>query len=279
MLVSCLMPTFGRFPHLAYLVEEAVECFLRQTYEDRELIIYNDTPGQNIQFHHPKVRVINTNFRYATLGDKLHWMLEQAQGEYICRWDDDDLSLPWRLSYSVAKLFDADLTEWTREQPYLPPKRRPQLKEWRPENHWYDPKGGKMSETKHPGNTHIMGIWHRDLILGDQEATHSGREVAPTIYPGKACPSGLEDQTFNQHIWSLGYPRYGNLLPLEDIFYLYRWGTGSQHLSGAGGGDVMQQTYNKLANTITLGHFDIQPHWHTNHLARVKEAIARYPTC
>lgn len=245
MLISCLLPTFNRYPYLAYLVEESVECFLRQTYADRELIILNDTPGQNIQFYHPKVRVINTNFRYPTLGEKLHWMLQQAQGEYICRWDDDDLSLPWRLETSMNYLQGG--------------------KEWRPENHWYDPKDGELSITKHPGNTHIMSIWHRDIIL-DTGVT----------YPGKPCPSGLEDQTFNQHLWNLGYPRYGTMLPIEEIFYLYRWGTGSQHLSGAGGGDVMQRTYEKLATTtVTLGHFDIKPRWHTDHLARVNEAIAR----
>jgi hypothetical protein len=248
MLVSCLLPTFNRYPTLSYLLEEAVECFLRQNYANKELIICNDTPGQTLRFNHPQVRVINAAQRFPTLGEKLDWMLRQAQGDYICRWDDDDLSLPWRLSHSVSRLFGQFIRpgktwEWT------PPSKQPDLAEWRPENHWYDPKGGQMTETKHPGNTHIMSIWHRRLILG-----------VGMNYPGKACPSGEEDQTFNQHIWSLGYPRHGDLLPLEDIFYIYRWGTGSKHLSGRGGGQIMQESYEKLAEDTTYcGEWEINP--------------------
>ncbi len=231
MLISCLLPTYNRFPQLGYLVEEAIECFLRQSHKEKELLLLNDCPMQNLRFHHPQVRIINTNHRYPTLGEKLHWMLQQAQGEYICRWDDDDISLPDRLETSMEYLQGG--------------------KEWRPENHWYYPRGEQMSQTLHPGNTHIMSIWHRNIILD-----------TGVNYPGKVCPSGLEDQTFNQHLWNLGYPRLGSILPPEDIFYIYRWGTGSHHLSGAGGGEVMQQTYQKLATApITPGVFELQPHW------------------
>jgi hypothetical protein len=195
-------------------------------------------------------------------------MLEQAQGNYICRWDDDDISLPWRLSYSVAKLFGATppkgtlrgMSQWRWD----PPSGFPTLMEWRPENHWYFPKGGKLQETKHPGNTHIMSIWHRDLILKQNVA-----------YPGRVCPSGYEDQTFNQHLFKLGYPRYGDILPTPYMFYLYRWGTGSLHLSGKGGGERMQQTYRELADTpIVEGTFDLKPRWHTDFVGLVEGELA-----
>lgn len=230
MLVSCLMPSFNRFPHLSHLVNEAVECFLRQTYTNSELLICNDTPGQHLVFDHPRIRVINTNFRYPTLGAKLHWMLTQANGEYICRWDDDDISLPWRLELSVERLRATQ--------------------EWRPENHWYYPRGGVLTETKHPGNTHIMAIWHRNIILN-----------AGVDYPGMSCPSGLEDQTFTRHLRSLGYRQLGDLLPLDQIFYLYRWGVQPNHLSGRGGGDTMQRTYEDLNKGIVPGEFHIKPMW------------------
>lgn len=259
MLVSCLLPTYNRIPRLTFLLEEAIECFIRQSYKEKELIICNDTPGQTIKFIHPQVRVINRSYRFPTLGEKLHWMLEQAQGEYICRWDDDDLSLPWRLSTSVARLYG----DTSSPRDYAAPKTTPLHKEWRPENHWYFPKGGLIEETKHPGNTHIAAIWHRDIILN-----------AGVKYPGRPCPSGLEDQTFTSHLRSLGYPNFGDLLPLEDIFYMYRWGTGSCHLSGKGGGETMQRTYAELGTRQPLqGEFTIEPRWHGNYLADVHDAI------
>lgn len=247
MKVSCLLPTYNRFPSIGYIVEEALQSFLQQTHDDKELIILNDTPGQSLSFNHPQVRVINASYRFPTLGEKLHWMLEQAQGEYICRWDDDDISLPWRLSKSVAMLNGG--------------------KEWRPENHWYFPKGGPMSQTKYPGNTHIMAIWHRDIILDTS-----------VKYPGRYCASGYEDQTFNQHLRSLGYPQYGTLLPLEEIFYLYRWGIQPNHLSGKGGGDKMQQTYDSLANeSIAKVEFDIKPRWQADYVELARRSAKSLP--
>jgi len=258
MLVSCLLPTYNRIPKLAHLLNEAIESFLRQTYQHKELILLNDTPGQVLRFDHPQVRVVNSTTRFATLGEKLHFMMEKAQAEFICRWDDDDISLPWRLSASVARLFG----HTTCHREYFPPKNsRPALKEWRPENHWYDDRGKLLSMTRHPGNTHIMSIWHRSLI-----------EDTGVQYPGAACPSGHEDQTFNRHIWSLGYPRFGDLLEPEDMFYLYRWGTGSRHLSGAD----MQANYNLLGQEfITYGEFNLTPGWLHDHIKRAADAARK----
>lgn len=252
MLISCLLPTYNRFPLGQLLVAEAVESFLRQDYENKELILLNDCPEQTLYFNHRQVRVINANHRFPTLGAKLHWMLQQAQGEYICRWDDDDISLPWRLSYSASKVGCL-------------PDLHGRLPEWRPENHWYAPRPQGLepqvlTESKHPGNTHIMSIWHRN-ILGTVE------------YPGEPCPSGLEDQTFNSAIRRRGYPFQGDLLPLDKIFYLYRWGVTRDHLSGKGGGQTMQATYDALATaSIVPGVFNIEPVWRADYAALASAA-------
>lgn len=252
MLISCLLPTFNRYPANGWLVEEAVESFLRQDYPNKELIICNDTPGQVLIFNHPQVRVINTADRFPTLGAKIHWMLERAEGNYVCRWDDDDISLPWRLSLSrdhICHNKHSD-TEFAME--------------WRPESHWYDPKHGSLSITTHPGNTHIMSIWHKDIIL-----------KGGVQYPGKPCPSGCEDQTFNRFLWDQGYPRFGDTLPPDKIFYLYRWGVCSTHLSGKGGGQTMQATYTDLARHVSEGTFEIRPQWHSDHIARTVAATRK----
>ena len=47
-MISCLMPTYNRIPGRQFLIDEALESFLLQDYEDKELIICNDTPGQKL---------------------------------------------------------------------------------------------------------------------------------------------------------------------------------------------------------------------------------------
>jgi hypothetical protein len=65
------MPTFNRYPALGWLVEEAVDSFLRQSDENCELIVCNDAPGQTLRFDHPRVKIINARQRFPTLSHKL----------------------------------------------------------------------------------------------------------------------------------------------------------------------------------------------------------------
>ncbi len=99
-LISCVMPTFGR---PAY-VPEAVACFLQQDYPHKELILLNDCPGQMYVGDLPGVRIVNVPERFKTLGDKRNASIEMASGEIIAVWDDDDISLPWRLSWSWEEM-------------------------------------------------------------------------------------------------------------------------------------------------------------------------------
>ena len=143
MKISCLMPTYNRCPDKQTMLEEALESFVSQTYADKELIICNDTPNQKLVFDHPQVKIFNMDTRFPTLSDKLQWMIDNSSGDVLCRWDDDDICLPWRLEYSMDKLGDA--------------------LEWRAENYWYCPK----EETHHvisPGNTHTMSVWKREVL-------------------------------------------------------------------------------------------------------------------
>ena len=118
-MISCICPTYNRLPYHRHLIEEAIESFLRQTYPNKELIVVNDCPGQELVCEAPGVRVVNVPERFANLGDKRNAGHQLAQGELFCPWDDDDISLPWRLSLSVELLGDADYlnpdTSWRME--------------------------------------------------------------------------------------------------------------------------------------------------------------------
>lgn len=103
--ISCIMPTYGRPDY----VNEAVQMFLDQDYppDRKELVILNDCPGQTYTSDLPPdtgVRVINHPERYRTLGEKRNACIELANGELIAVWDDDDVYLPWRLSYSFDQM-------------------------------------------------------------------------------------------------------------------------------------------------------------------------------
>jgi len=124
-LISCVMPTYGR---PAY-VNEAVQMFLEQDYPNKELIILNDCAGQIYTCNLPTemgVRVINHAERFPNLGEKRNACIELAKGEFIAVWDDDDLYMPWRLSYSYEKMLEHSTpfyrakefwAHWGKEEP------------------------------------------------------------------------------------------------------------------------------------------------------------------
>jgi glycosyltransferase involved in cell wall biosynthesis len=78
--------------------------FLDQDYAAKELVILNDCCGQTFQSNFPNIRVINTATRFRTLGEKRNACIEAARGDFVAIWDDDDVYLPWRLSYSMQEL-------------------------------------------------------------------------------------------------------------------------------------------------------------------------------
>ncbi len=87
------------------LLEEAIECFLRQDYPgQKELIILNDYAEQTLVFDHPEVRVINVPQRLHSVGEKYKMAAGLASHDLIFVWHDDDIYLPHRLSYTVAHL-------------------------------------------------------------------------------------------------------------------------------------------------------------------------------
>ena len=98
--ISCVMPTYGRPEY----VNEAVWTFLQQDDLHKELIILNDCPGQTFAFDHPDVRIFNEPERFPTLGEKRNRSVDLADGDLIAVWDDDDVFLPWRLSFTRERL-------------------------------------------------------------------------------------------------------------------------------------------------------------------------------
>jgi glycosyltransferase involved in cell wall biosynthesis len=100
-LVSCLMPTRNRRRY----VPAAIDAFLRQDYEPRELVIVDDgdEPVADLVPRDPRIRYFRETQR-RTLGAKRNLACGFARGEVLMHWDDDDWHAPWRISYQVAEL-------------------------------------------------------------------------------------------------------------------------------------------------------------------------------
>lgn len=100
-LVSCIMPTYNR----PAFVPQAVRYFLHQNYEPKELLVIDDgtDPVGDVLPADGRIRYIRLEEK-STIGAKRNLACEQAKGDIIVHWDDDDWMADWRLSYQVGQL-------------------------------------------------------------------------------------------------------------------------------------------------------------------------------
>jgi glycosyltransferase involved in cell wall biosynthesis len=121
--VSCIMPTAGR----PRFVPQAIRCFLAQDYPERELLIVDDGPApvDDLVPQDPRIHYVYQELRQP-VGFKRNFACEQAKGEIIAHWDDDDWSAPWRLRYQVGELLatKADMCGLERVFFYAPLENR-----------------------------------------------------------------------------------------------------------------------------------------------------------
>jgi hypothetical protein len=229
-MLSCLCPTYNRCggPY-QYLLEEAVESFLRQYCSDtllRELVILNDTPGQEVVCDAPRVRVVNLPYRLETLGDKRNLLVELARFEWLAPWDDDDISLPNRVQQACQQMHV--------QQPDY----------WKPPQDWYLERGRK------PQWKHNVGYRHHSSVF---------TRAAWRAVGGYARTSGNEDALMDIALMKLQHNirTYPQGIPPSEWPYLYRWGVSPSHVSGNNDGKYEQRGEEPVAK----GCFVLRPYW------------------
>jgi glycosyltransferase involved in cell wall biosynthesis len=100
-LVSCVMPTYNRRD----FIPAAIDCFLKQTYEKRELIILDDGNDKVRDLIPIDSRIIYFDLpTKLTTGCKRNMINATARGEIIAHFDDDDWSADDRLADQVQLL-------------------------------------------------------------------------------------------------------------------------------------------------------------------------------
>lgn len=229
--VSCQCITFGR----TRLLDEAVESFLRQDYlGEKELVILNDFAELRIECGLPSVRVVNLPYRLKTIGEKRNACTALCQGSVIFPWDDDDISLPHRISYSLQQM---------QNRRYF-----------KSDKLWYWAHGAIAPEPKQ-AVAHAMGCWSVELFdeVGGYPHLQSGQDMA------------LED-LFR------GRGRSVEATPRESIYYIYRFpGTGSYHLSASGYGKGFHEVEQAVRQRGIGGVHVIRPFWAQDYVALVAQ--------
>ena len=232
--VSCICLTYAR----PALLDEAICSFLQQDYAGpKELIVLNDYDKQHLELEHPEVRIVNLPKRLRTVGEKMNMAVALAAYDLLFVWDDDDIYLPHRLSFSVEHL-------------------RLEKSFFKPDKGWIWDSGSLRGPATYL--FHAGSCWTRALFdaVGGYAAEGTGYDLdfearLERRFPGAIAPYAIRP---------------------EDVFYIYRWGgTGSYHMSGYGDYDPGENVGHReveayvqqsvAAGDVRLGRIDLAPHW------------------
>jgi hypothetical protein len=237
--VSCICPTYAR----PELLEEAIQCFLMQDYPGpKELIVLNDFDRQLLVFDHPEVSVVNLPRRFRTLGEKMNAAVALTTHDLIFVWDDDDIYLPHRLTFSVER-FDA-------RKAFFKPARA-----WM----WND---GRLSGPE-TNLFNSQACWSRELF----ERARSYAPIGP-----------MQDAEMEKRFEEVapGSTSTYDISP-EDIYYIYRWDTGTYHASWFGQ-DEHSGVAEYVNEQVRLGQLEtsrivLTPGWKVDYVELVRRHL------
>jgi hypothetical protein len=233
--ISCKCITYGRVD----LLEESLYSFLNQEYDgDSEMVIVNDYPEQKLYFDHPKVKIINFDKTFETIGAKENFAVENCSYNTIAVWDDDDIALSNHLG-NINKYFPSyDLLHWNRGALV---------------NH------NKIHALQSLGNSGIIytkEIWERS---SKHPLENAGYDMSFVIK--------LKGE-YNCRVVNAAPPD-------EEISWMYLWGGRSYHMSGQGGDTsdrenvIIRHSKHidnlKKEGKIPIGDIELKPKWNINY--------------
>ena len=247
MKVSCICLTYNRYPARVYLLEEAVQSFLQQSWKDKELLIINDCPTQTIKFEHPEVKVINLPARFRTYGEKMAFAVAIASGDYLAPWDDDDICLPMRLEMAVDSLTKL------------------KAQHYKAHGQWFLNRDGLTRMSSFVG--HTSAVFSRKIYLkaGGYPLLSLGADVV-----------------IDRAMKNIEPPATGEIAK-EQWQYIYRWGVSQLHMSSIVENGNPEKSWEEAAQRpVKPGEFTLEPKWLYNYSNLVNEAsrsgLTVYPT-
>jgi glycosyltransferase involved in cell wall biosynthesis len=245
--ISCICITYGRPTRL---LEEAVQSFLLQDYAgEKELLILNDFDQQIFYCDHPEVTVVNLPVRFHTVGEKQNAAVALCRYDLLAVWDDDDVSLPHRLSYSVRH-YDGEKRFF--KAPFA-----------------FRVDDGVVQQLME-GPFHVTSMWHRSLFDEAGGYPHMG--------------SGYDQELEARFQTIISVPRNFTDIAADDVYYLYRWGgTGSYHTSGLPPDHEGLSEHERIERlvlesvsngSIESGQIRLEPHWDLDYPALVRAYLS-----
>lgn len=124
--ISAVMCTYRRFS----CVERAINCFLAQTYPNKELIVFNTDPenpylDESCSLMLRGVFLINwnrdrvTKKPYDNVGAIRRDALMFVSGDYTVTWDDDDIFLPHFMQQAIDRIRETGLPAFKPERSFF----------------------------------------------------------------------------------------------------------------------------------------------------------------
>lgn len=239
--VSCLCLTYNRAPDHLWLLGEAVDSYVRQDYppDRRELIVLNDTPGQTLSIPNVDgVHVVNIHRRFRSLGEKYTAGMGMCRGDIIMWWDDDDISLPWRVRHSVEQMGDADY--------------------YNPGGYWFWNRDGLQAPAS------IGPCFNCSAF------TRSGYERCAVLEFGMHLDQMLH-RAFTERLRMVR----PSPSPPSEWSYIYRWGVSPEHVSGwgmeyeAGSGPGRRGYDVRGKQPVLEGDYEVSGRWQRDYVCYV----------
>jgi hypothetical protein len=272
--ISFVTATYARPPAYLWLLEEVAECFRRNAEDypgECEWVLLNDCAAQTLVCDLPGVKVINHPTRFASLGEKLNYAIEQATGELILPQDDDDISLPWRARLSEGRRPAAGQGYWNpRSYWFMHPETDP---DHRNVVVWL--KGprdaGGMATGYALQHEQRTGYAHNCSAFTKAAWKKAGR------YPPLCGPQDAElDGAFRRLALGGKAVLFEGPLTAEEDPYIYRWSVSNLHLSAFHPHEA--EKYAEIGRQpVTPGVFKIEPRWQADYVELTRKACGAPP--
>jgi hypothetical protein len=177
-------------------------------------------------------------------------MIELATGDVIFPWEDDDVSLPWRIRQGIEQLEALQATAMNGSMP-------PAGEYWKPPQVWFA-QAGRAPEWRH-----AVGVRHHAGVF----TKAAWRRVG-----GYPPSSGAQDAALDAALGGADLPAFPEGLPPEEWAYLYRWGVQPHHLSSVAPHD---EHFNRIGQRAHApGEFLLTPCWREDYVAAIRRLLA-----
>ena len=232
-MISILTLTYKRH----YLLEEAIESFLRQDFSgESEMVIINDSVDAQYEYDDPRIRIINLNKRFPSVGEKLTFGFSKCKYDHIYRLVDDDLLAPWALRNTWEDIIN-----------------HPNYDIYRSDGHYYfeNNKYKEISGSVNNGNVYTKHYLSRITI------------------PKSSFGEDLE-MTFNNDAEIFESDR-------EQKTMIYRWGMNTFHISGMGdiSSSAINKWTDNIVNSQkkskVQGRIVLRPHFNKDYYKQINK--------